>query len=100
MILAQISEQKRINDFYSEIFDARGAEIYLKPMKHFIKTGKETTFYTVMKAAYDVGCIAIGYKIMEQEFDKEHNFGVMINPPKDVPTLFSENDFVIVFSNE
>ena len=82
MILAQISEQKRINDFYAEIFDSEGVEIYLKPVKNYIKTGIETNFYTVLKAAFEVGQVAFGYKLKKYEFNKEKNFGIVINPVK------------------
>lgn len=100
MILAQISEQKRINDFYSVIFDAEGIEIYLKPIKNYIKTGKKTNFYTLMKAAFLVGQIALGYKLKKYEFDEKNNFGVNINPPKNDSVLFNEDDLLIVFSDE
>lgn len=100
MILAQISEQKKINDFYSVIFDAEGIEIYLKPIKNYIKTGTKTNFYTLMKAAFMVGQVALGYKLKKHEFDEKKNFGVNINPPKDDLVLFEEDDLLIVFSDE
>lgn len=100
MILAQISEQKRINDFYSEIFDAEGIEVYLKPVRNFIKTGTAANFYTIMKAAFEAGQIAFGYKLMKHEFDKERNFGVVINPPKDKAVEFANDDLIIVFASE
>ncbi|MBN1799780.1 MAG: hypothetical protein JW822_14480 [Spirochaetales bacterium] len=98
MILAQISEQKRINDFYAEIFDARGIEIYLKPVKNYIKTGIETNFYTILKAAFEVGQIAFGYKLKRFEFNKEKNFGIVINPAKKETVTFDDDDLIIVFA--
>jgi hypothetical protein len=100
MILAQISEQKRINDFYAEIFDAEGVEIYLKPVRNYIKTGRETSFYTVMKAAFEVGQTALGYKLKRHEYNKEKNFGIVINPAKHEPITFTEDDLIIVFAED
>ena len=69
-------------------------------MKNYIKTGIETNFYTILKAAFEVGQIAFGYKLKKYEFNKEKNFGIVINPPKKELIKFDDDDLLIVFSDK
>jgi hypothetical protein len=64
------------------------------PWRHKV----ETTFYTVLKAAFEVGQTALGYKLKRHEFNKEKNFGIVINPVKNELVTFDDDDLIIVFA--
>ena len=55
--------QKALGAVFEDLFDADGAEIYLKDASTYVATGESVDFFTVVEAARRRGEIAIGYDI-------------------------------------
>ena len=98
LMLAQLSENKELKPVFDELFQSYGSEIYLKPIKNYINTGEFVDFYTLVEIAAQRNETAIGYRKIELKGSSKDNFGVVINPKKQEEVLFSENDFLIVVS--
>ena len=105
LALAQIAEHKALGSVFSYLFDPKGAEIYLKPVTNYVKTGQPVSFFTVVVAALRQNETAIGYRINAQrsraggsDDNAEMNYGIVLNPDKRVPLEFVDEDKVIVLA--
>ncbi|MCX6312331.1 MAG: NAD-binding protein [Bacteroidetes bacterium] len=100
LLLSQISENKHLEKVFKDLFQDEGSEIYLKPVKDYLVTGKPMNFYTVMEAAAQRNETAIGYKIASLANDAGKAYGVNCNPKKSDMLTFSENDKIIVLAED
>ncbi len=98
LLMAQVSENKALNEVFNDFFDPIGAEIYLKPAADYVQAGVTVSFYTVVEAARRRGEVAIGYRVSALESDEVHGYGVVVNPSKSRPVTFAPNDQVIVLA--
>jgi voltage-gated potassium channel Kch len=98
LMLSQISENKELNAVFADLFREEGSEIYLKPIKNYVLTGRPVNFYTVVEAARRRNEVAIGYRIVADGKDSSKGYGVKVNPVKNQVVTFSENDKVIVLA--
>jgi voltage-gated potassium channel Kch len=98
LLMAQVSENKALNEIFNVLFDPIGAEVFLKPATDYIQAGVTISFYTVVEAARRRGEVAIGYRVNALEADEEHGYGVVVNPSKSQPITFAPNDQVIVLA--
>ena len=105
LALAQISEHKGLGSVLNSLFDTQGAEIYLKPVTNYVKTGQPVNFFTVVVAALRQNETAIGYRINAQrnrvgDSDDNENmkYDIVINPDKRVALDFVDEDKIIVLS--
>lgn len=98
LLVSQVSENKYLMRVFEDIFNAEGSEIYLKPMGEYIRTGEAVDFYTLLESAKRKGQTAIGYKIASQAQDSNKSHGVVIRPAKSKALVFSEQDMLIVLS--
>jgi ion channel POLLUX/CASTOR len=103
--VTQISENKLLARVFKELFVPEGSEIYLKPAENYIFFDAEVNFYTVIESALRKKETAIGYRShqcaeIKRSFvgKKEMNFGVILNPEKNLTIKFSEGDSIIVLS--
>jgi hypothetical protein len=85
---------------YDVLFQAEGSEIYLKPVSRYVKPGSELDFYTIVASAAELDESAIGYRISSRSRDSDSHYGVNLNPIKSKKINFSENDFIIVLSED
>ncbi len=99
LLMAQVSTNKMLNSVFTDLFDANGSEIYLKPMSDYVTTGESVTVSTLIEAAIRRNEVAIGYRIEAMHSDAEHQYGIVINPPKAREVTFSANDMIIVLAN-
>jgi len=99
LMLSQISENKKINLVFSDMFDPDGAEIYLKPAADYVREGVEVNFATVVGSAAKKNETAIGYKIDALANDESKAFGVCVNPLKSQNVRFAKKDMVIVLTD-
>jgi hypothetical protein len=97
LMIAQLSENIHLMPVFTDMLNEEGAEIYLKPVEEYIKTGVEVNFYTVMEAAARRNETAIGYRSASAD-DKSDSYGVHINPDKSAVITFNPGDKVIVFA--
>ena len=100
LMLSQLSENKDLKKVYDILFDADGSEIYLKPVSRYVKAGETMDFYTVMERATLLNETAIGYRITAQSSNSEEHFGVKLNPKKSENITFTEDDLIIVLSED
>ena len=105
LALAQIAEEKTLGSVFNCLFDPQGAEIYLKPVTNYVKTGQPVSFFTVVVAALRQNETAIGYRIHAQhnraggsDDNAEMNYGIVLNPDKRVPLEFADEDKIIVLA--
>ncbi|MCY4418773.1 MAG: NAD-binding protein [Cytophagales bacterium] len=100
LLMTQVAENKYLMRVFEDLFDAEGSEIYIKPIKGYVRTGVPMNFYTVLEAAARRGEIAIGYRIMEDSKEAERGYGVVINPVKSHRVSFHEEDRIIVLAED
>lgn len=100
LMLSQISENKNLKNVFDELFKSEGSEIYLKPIVRYIKPNEHVDFYTLLERASELSETAIGYRIIAEKENPEMNFGIKVNPNKSDTMLFTENDFLIVLSED
>lgn len=94
-MLTQLAENRYLNGIFQQLLSLEGSEIYVKPIKDYIKTNHEVNIYTLIEAAARKDEIFIGYKITELG-----SKGIVINPLKNSSLTFSDNDFIIVVSTD
>jgi len=97
-MLTQLSESRDLKKVFDDMFDADGSEIYLKNANEYVKTGVAVNFYTVLESASLKNETAIGYRIIKYAHDVDKNFGITINPVKTDLITFSDEDKIIVLS--
>jgi voltage-gated potassium channel Kch len=98
LMMSQLSENKNLEQVFKVLFSSEGSEIYIRPMTDYIRLGSTVDFYTVLEAAAERGETAIGYRLMKYADDKEHGYGVNVNPRKSEKHTFAENDMIVVLA--
>jgi hypothetical protein len=83
---------------FTDLFDADGSEIYLKPASDYVLPGQRVNFYTVVEAARRRGEVAIGYRQHGNAGNPGKAYGVVVNPTKSEPVTFTAHDRVIVLA--
>lgn len=100
LLMSQVSENKHLMRVFEDLFDADGSEIYLKPAKNYVESGKPVNFYTVLESARRRNEIAIGYRIAADAQNVEKAYGVKVNPVKSNTLTFAEKDKIIVIAED
>uniref|UniRef100_UPI000B34E8A5 CASTOR/POLLUX-related putative ion channel n=1 Tax=Crenothrix polyspora TaxID=360316 RepID=UPI000B34E8A5 len=100
LLLTQISENKQLAAVFSDLFDADGAEIYLKPVEDYVCLGQSVNFYTVVEAARRKNETAIGYRLLNQANNAALCYGININPVKSGTIDFDAIDKIIVLAGQ
>jgi Trk K+ transport system NAD-binding subunit len=100
MLMTQISEDPRLADVFEDLFDADGAEIYLKDVNEYFSGEVELPFATLVALCLERGQTAIGYRRIQHAHDSSRNYGVKINPPKSASVRLGPEDRLIVISAE
>ncbi|HEY9616643.1 MAG TPA: hypothetical protein V6C64_07375 [Microcoleaceae cyanobacterium] len=98
LMLAQVAEQKNINAVLTDLFNADGSEIYLKPVNNYVTIDYPINFYTVVEAGRQRGESVIGYRCQADANNMAKSYGVVINPPKDQLIEFKLDDVIIVLA--
>jgi len=101
MILAQLSEDALIKTFYDDIFSEDGSEIYVKPATlYFDNFPQKISFADAIFCAQQRDEICLGIRKGDKCKSLKENFGVHLNPDKDLQLELQENDFLIVLSED
>lgn len=98
-LLAQLAENPDLD--LDDLFDADGSELYLKPASHYVQPEQPIHFYTVVEAARQRGEVAIGYRLMRGDANKDSPtsaFGVRLNPKKSDKVTFAASDKIVVLA--
>ena len=98
LLLTQIAENKQLNAVFTDLFDAAGAEIYLRPASDYVRPGSSVTYATVVEAARRYGEVAIGYRTRSEWNDAARAYGVHVNPRKSATVALEAADKVIVLA--
>lgn len=99
LLVAQLSEDPRLEDVFAELLGADGSEIYLRPAEDYVELGTELTWATVVGAAAARGETAIGLKSASIA-EPGHDFGVRINLAKSSTHVLAAADRVVVLAEE
>jgi ion channel POLLUX/CASTOR len=98
LLLSQLSENKRLERVFKDLFSADGSEIYLKPVNDYIKLDEPVNFHTLLDAASAKGETAIGYRIAALSGYADKAYGVKVNPSKTEELKFEDGDRLIVLA--
>ena len=98
LLMTQISENEALAPVFTDLFDADGASINLKPVEHFVKLGKEITFGEIVAAVAAHGDSAIGIRIAANS-TKDGSTGVELNPSKHTVYKPAAGDGIVVIGN-
>ena len=101
MILAQLSENILIKELYDDLFSEDGSEIYVKSADLYFSEFPQTVrFGDLIGLAAKRDEICLGIRIESMSKDANSNFGIRLNLPKDEKVLISEDDFLVVLSED
>ncbi|AUP77690.1 CASTOR/POLLUX-related putative ion channel [Flavivirga eckloniae] len=101
MILAQLSEETLMKTFYDDIFSEDGSEIYVKPATLYFDTfPQKITFADAIFCAHQRDEICLGIRKGDLSKSLDDNFGIKLNPDKNMTIELTENDFLIVLSED
>jgi len=93
LLLTQISENRYLEPVFADLFDAEGAEIYIRDASHYLRPSADLTFATVVAAARLRGEVAIGYRLAEDGDGPR----IVLNPDK--AAILPPIDKLVVLSN-
>ncbi|OGH01902.1 MAG: hypothetical protein A2600_09550 [Candidatus Lambdaproteobacteria bacterium RIFOXYD1_FULL_56_27] len=98
-IMAQISEEPRVNKVYEQLFQAEGSEIYLKAIGLYLADfSGPIPFADLMWAALQRGEVCFGVKLAREEKLQGTNFGTYILPTKGREFELEPEDRLIVLA--
>ena len=100
LLLAQLSENPGLADVFEDLFNAEGAEIYLRPAEAYVEVGRPVTFYTIVEAAARRGETAIGYRQVAGGHSHAERYGVRLNPLKSRPLTLQAGDRIVVLAED
>ena len=98
LLLAQIAETPELAEVFRDLFDADGAEVYLKEACEYVELGREVGFATVQAAAQARAEVALGYRVIAKATDASVAYGVVLNPARDARIEFAAGDRVVVLA--
>jgi voltage-gated potassium channel Kch len=99
LLLTQVAENKQLNAVFTDLFDAGGSEVYLRPITDYVEPGRAVTAATIVEAARRLDEVAIGYRIRSESNDAARAYGVHVNPPKSTTITFDRADRIIVLAS-
>lgn len=99
LLLTQLSENRHLSAVFKQLFEAAGAEIYLRPAQEYVALGQPIDFATLIEAARLRGETAIGYRVAE-DAQNAPSYGVRLNPAKTAQFTMTRGDRVIVLAED
>lgn len=98
LLMSQVSENKFLMRVFEDLFDADGSEIYIKPAREYVQVGEPMNFYTILESAARKNEVAIGYRVISKARNSDDQYGVVLNPKKSDMFTLTQEDTVIVLS--
>jgi hypothetical protein len=98
LLLAQIAETPDLADVFRDLFDADGAEVYLRDVGGYVGLGRPVGFATLQAAAQAREEVALGYRIAALAREATAQYGVVLNPARDASVTFAPGDQVVVLA--
>ena len=96
LMLTQIAENRHLADVYRQLFQAEGAEVYLRPVEVYVSAAQPVSFATLIEAASRRGETAIGYSAASN--NGAAAFTIDVNPAKTRVFDASAGDRLIVLA--
>ena len=93
LLMAQISEEPNLAPLIRDLLDEDGSELYLKPAADYVPIGTEVDGYTLTESAARRGEVYIGYRRFGDRL-------TAINPAKDEPIVFDQQDMLVVIAEQ
>ena len=100
LMMAQLSENPSLNEFFNELMQPEGSEIYFRKISDYIDINQEVKFTTLIEAALMRSETAFGFRLNKESKDKSRNYGIYINPDKSIKRKLENKDELIVFAEE
>ena len=100
LMLAQLSENPSLNEFFNELMQPEGSEIYFRRISDYVDISHEVRFTTLVEAALTRSETAFGFRLDKETRDKSRSFGIYINPDKSIKRKFENKDELIVFAED
>ncbi len=98
MMMTQISENPQLLGMFHSLLDSAGSEIYLKPVREYVKTGVELNYATLVEAGLRQNETVIGYRLVQET--PQPNSGFVLNPRKTDLVTFDNNDLAVVLAED
>jgi Trk K+ transport system NAD-binding subunit len=95
LIMTQIAQTRALAPVFTELLDAAGSEIYLKPAARYVRPGVEVDLYTAGAAVAALGGVFLGYRTPNADGT---DLVVTLNPPKSERRSFGDGDVFIVLA--
>jgi voltage-gated potassium channel Kch len=100
LLMSQVAENKYLMRVFEDLFDADGSEIYIKPAREYVKIGQPVNFYTVLESAARKNEVAMGYRVVADAKNPDEGYGVVVNPKKSDRFELTDEDMIIVLSED
>jgi ion channel POLLUX/CASTOR len=98
LVLAQLSEDRRLADVFRVLLESGTAEIFLRPASAYVKPARPVNFYTVAEAVSRRGETAIGYQLNDPGHEEERRKTVLNPRKRDAIPEFREDDCIVLFA--
>ena len=98
LMMAQLSENAALAEVFSDLFDAEGSEIYLRPVVDYVEPAIPTAMTALTDVARQRGEVFIGYRLTADSHDPGKGYGVHVNPDKSRTVTFAADDHIIVLA--
>ena len=92
-LMAQLSENPELDAVFTDLFDAEGSAIGVKPSAWYVAPETAVEFAEVVAAARARNEVAIGYRLAATEANASE---VVVNPAKAATLTFTADDAVVV----
>ena len=93
LLMAQISENPNLAPLITDLLDASGSELYMKPAANYVSVGVPVDSYSLTESAARKGEIYVGYRHIG-----ETRTNVVVNPNKEDLITFGEHDHLVVIA--
>ena len=102
MVMAQISEQREMNDVYHSMFSEDGSEIYLKPLDLYVAgpVHGDVSFADLMAVGFARNETVIGVRRRSHADSAADNFGVHLIPSQDQRFALADVHSLVVFAED
>lgn len=97
LMVAQLSEDARIEPVFHDLLEEEGSEIYLRPAEWYVAPGREVSWATVVAAAARRGETAIGFSSARLA-EPGSRVGVAVNLAKGETVVAEPGDRVVVLA--
>jgi hypothetical protein len=98
LMIAQVSENPALSPVFSDLFDADGASLNVKPISYYAEIGTTVDFATLVAAARSRGESAIGYRVIANAKGDPAS-GVALNPAKSTTFTINEGDGLVIIGD-